>query len=158
MRDQAHQTLQRTILNFGQHPNLAGVVYVGLGCEQLDLSTAIREQLIPIKDLTRQGAVALPIPDRYDGPLKLSIQSGGGTESTASTIVEYLTRILPRANDVRRVTVPTSRLILGLNCGGSDSFSGISANPALGFTSDLLGLLGGTSVLGETPETYGAEI
>src|SRR5581483_1076484 len=90
-------------------------------------------------------------------PLVLSIQECGGIARTVEAGVKAIAELLPRANDVRRVKLPAKHLVLGTNCGGSDGNSGVTANPALGIASDLLVAQGGTSILGETPEIYGAE-
>jgi altronate hydrolase len=87
----------------------------------------------------------------------MTIQEEGGTAATVRAGTGALLEMLPAANEVSRTTVPASELVLGLNCGGSDAYSGITANPALGAAVDLLVRHGGTAVLGETPEIYGAE-
>jgi altronate hydrolase len=130
--------LRRTLSGYAAHPNFAGIVAVGLGCEvnQLD-------------DLDLTGC---PAPVR-----SLTIQEAGGTTAAARAGVEALAELLPEADAARRTTVPASELVLGLECGGSDAFSGMTANPALGAAADLLVSHGGTAVLAETPEIYGAE-
>jgi len=85
------------------------------------------------------------------------MQDLGGTTKTIEAAVRQIEELLPRVNDVRRVPIPASELVLGTNCGGSDGNSGVTANPALGVASDLLVACGGTTVLAETPEIYGAE-
>src|SRR5205807_5340550 len=87
----------------------------------------------------------------------LTIQECGGIGKTVDAGVRAIAELLPHVNDVQRVQLPASRLILGTNCGGSDGNSGVTANPALGVASDLLVAQGGTSIIGETPEIYGAE-
>src|SRR6185436_19230178 len=81
----------------------------------------------------------------------------GGIAKTIDAGVKAVTQMMPQANDVRRVKLPAKHLVLGTNCGGSDGNSGVTANPALGVASDLIVQQGGTSILGETPEIYGAE-
>ena len=130
--------LRRTLTGYAAHPNFAGIVAVGLGCEVNQLA-----------DLDLAGC---PNPVRT-----LSIQEAGGTTAAAQAGVEALASLLPEAESARRAPVPASALILGLNCGGSDAFSGMTANPALGAAVDLLVAQGGTAVLAETPEIYGAE-
>ena len=130
--------LRRTIKGYAEHPNFAGILAVGLGCEV--------NQLQDLKLTAGPNPVA-----------EMTIQASGGTSATIKKGLEELERLLPVANEARRVPVPVSRLILGLNCGGSDGYSGITANPALGAAVDLLVGYGGTAVLGETPEIYGAE-
>lgn len=133
--------LQRTMAGYAAHPNIGGLLLIGLGCEvnqidQLTLGLKLREDL-PVSRMT--------------------IQDQGGTRATVDHAVAEIRRILPEVNQVERTEVPVSELTLGLNCGGSDGWSGVTANPALGYASDLLVSLGGTSVLAETPEIYGAE-
>jgi arabinonate dehydratase len=130
--------LRRTLSGYAAHPNFAGIVAVGLGCEVNQLG-----------DLDLTGC---PAPVR-----SLTIQEAGGTTAAAQAGVDALAALLPGAEAARRTPVPASQLVLGLECGGSDSFSGMTANPALGAAADLLVSHGGTAVLAETPEIYGAE-
>ena len=130
--------LRRTIKGYAEHPNFAAVLAVGLGCEV--------NQLQDLKLATGPNPVA-----------EMTIQESGGTTATIRRGLDELRTLLPAADAARRRPVPASRLILGLNCGGSDGYSGITANPALGAAVDLLVGYGGTAVLGETPEIYGAE-
>src|SRR6185295_20321339 len=90
-------------------------------------------------------------------PIVLSMQDMGGTSKTIEAAVQKINELLPRANEVRRVPIPASELVLGTNCGGSDGNSGVTANPALGVASDMIVAQGGTTIIGETPEIYGAE-
>src|SRR5205085_9430345 len=90
-------------------------------------------------------------------PLVLSIQECGGIARTVEAGVRAVAELLPRVNDIRRTTLTADKLMLGTNCGGSDGNSGVTANPAVGVASDLLVAQGGTSIIGETPEIYGAE-
>lgn len=143
---EAHQMLARTLAGFAKHPNVGAYLIVGLGCETGTIGYLVeREQLVQIN---------APRPVR---PPAISMQDLGGTAATIEEGVRQLAALLPRANDVRRETVPASEIVLGLNCGGSDGNSGITANPALGVASDLLVAAGGTAILAETPEIYGAE-
>jgi altronate hydrolase len=153
-----HNQLDRTLAGFAKHPNVAGYLLVGLGCET--------GQAIHLID--NQGLIQLPLtlPSPQAGgetrvrgrkPLVLTIQECGGIAKTVDAGVRAIADMLPHANDVRRVPLPASRLILGTNCGGSDGNSGVTANPALGVASDLLVAQGGTTIIGETPEIYGAE-
>jgi altronate hydrolase len=87
----------------------------------------------------------------------MDVQAMGGTRRTVEAAVGFVRDVLAEANDVRRETVPASELVVGLQCGGSDGYSGVTANPALGVASDLVVKNGGTVILSETPETYGAE-
>jgi altronate hydrolase len=133
--------LRRTMIGFARHPNFAGVLFAGLGCEQ--------NQIEPLVEMIGQ---------HEPGMLQQAImQVDGGTAATIRKGIEQVEEMLPRANQTKREEVPVSHLILGLNCGGSDGFSGITVNPALGGASDLLVAHGATTVLSETPEIYGAE-
>jgi altronate hydrolase len=140
-----HNQLDRTLAGFAKHPNVAAYILVGLGCET--------GQAIHL--IENQGLVQLN--GARKGPTVLTIQECGGIGKTVEAGVRAVAELLPRVNDVRRTRLPASRLILGTNCGGSDGNSGVTANPALGVASDLLVTQGGTSILGETPEIYGAE-
>jgi altronate hydrolase len=135
------QILRRTLGGYAQHPNFAGVLIVGLGCEANQISALL-------------GAQSLT-----EGPLlrTFSIQDTGGTTKTIARGIAMIDEMLPHANDVTRETVPASHITVGLQCGGSDGYSGITANPALGAAVDLLVRHGGTAILSETPEIYGAE-
>ena len=135
------EVLRRTLTGFARHPNFAGVVLVGLGCEDNQLDA-----------LTQAWSQPASTPIRV-----MTIQDEGGTTATVDKGIACLSEMLPEANAATRRPVPVSELVLGLQCGGSDSFSGITANPALGVAGDLLVAQGGTAVLGETPEIYGAE-
>jgi len=128
--------LQRTIGGVLDHPNVSGAIILGLGCEV----NQIEHYLGP--------------GDRLVG---LTLQSSGGTRGAVEAARREIARFIERAATERRVQTPASKIVLGLNCGGSDSFSGITANPALGHCSDLLAGLAGTPVLAETPEIVGAE-
>jgi altronate hydrolase len=133
--------LQRTLAGWARHPNLAGLVLIGHGCE-----------INQINDL--QGIIGLdPGPQFY----AMNIQESGGTKKTIQRGVEAVKAMLPVANQLERVPVPASHLVIGLECGGSDALSGITANPALGVASDLVVRQGGTVILSETTEIYGAE-
>ena len=142
-----HKQLDRTLAGFARHPNVAAYILVGLGCEIVQASHLIDNEHLALIQLNGQAKA----------PLALSIQDCGGIGKTVEAGVKAVAEMLPRVNDVRRVPLPAKHLILGTNCGGSDGNSGVTANPALGVASDLLVQQGGTSVLGETPEIYGAE-
>jgi altronate hydrolase len=141
-----HQQLARTLMGFARHANVGAFLIIGLGCE-----TATTGYLVNNGGLVQIGEAP---PKR---PPVLSMQDLGGTAKTVEAAVAKIVEMLPEVNDVRRVPIPASELILGTNCGGSDGNSGITANPALGYCSDLLVAAGGTSVLAETSEIYGAE-
>ncbi|WP_349294812.1 altronate dehydratase family protein (plasmid) [Thioclava sp. 'Guangxiensis'] len=132
-------TLVRTLKGYRDHPNFGGVLIVGLGCEVNQLT------LYKPSDWTRERIKTF------------NIQDVGGSRSAVRRAVELLEPIAAAANMDRRSTQPVSKLTLGMQCGGSDGFSGITANPALGVASDLLVAAGGTSILSETPEIFGAE-
>jgi altronate hydrolase len=135
------QILRRTLGGYAKHANFAGVLIVGLGCEANQISALLGSENLE------------------EGPLlcTFSIQDTGGTAKTIAHGVSMIEAMLPHANDVVREPVPASHLTVGLQCGGSDGYSGITANPALGAAVDLLVRHGGTAILSETPEIYGAE-
>ena len=135
------QILRRTLGGYAKHANFAGVLIVGLGCEANQISALLGAQNL-----------------REDALLRtFSIQDTGGTAKTISRGLAMIEEMLPHANAVAREQVPASHLVVGLQCGGSDGYSGITANPALGAAVDLLVRHGGTAILSETPEIYGAE-
>lgn len=137
--DEPLALLRRTLGGYARHANFAAVIVMGLGCEANQIGGLIAEQ-------------------KLAGRLReLEIQSIGGTRKTVEAGVAFVREALADANRVKRETVPASELIVALQCGGSDGYSGVSANPALGAASDLLVRHGGTVILSETPETYGAE-
>jgi altronate hydrolase len=135
--------LRRTLAGFARNPNVAGYLFVGLGCETNQFEALFESQR------ERLGDPRLP---PYIG-----IQDSGGVGPAIEEGLRALAPLMARANELRRESVPVSELKLALQCGGSDSFSGITANPALGDAVDLLVAQGGTAVLSETPEIYGAE-
>ncbi|MBV8704868.1 MAG: altronate dehydratase, partial [Acetobacteraceae bacterium] len=131
--------LRRTLAGYARHPNFSHVVALGLGCEVNQLGGLIAEQ-------------------RLAGRLKsMDIQALGGSRRTVEAGVAFVREVLAEANAITREPVPASELCVALQCGGSDGYSGVSANPALGAASDLVVRNGGTVILSETPETYGAE-
>jgi arabinonate dehydratase len=133
--------LRRTLGGYARHANFAGVLMVGLGCEANQISALLGAQ------------------ELQEGPLlrTYSIQDTGGTAKSIARGVAMIDEMLPHANEVTRQPVPASHITVGLQCGGSDGYSGITANPALGAAVDLLVRHGGTAILSETPEIYGAE-
>ena len=133
--------LRRTLAGYARHPNFAGVLVVGLGCESNQISSLF-------------GAENL-----QEGPLlrTFTIQDTGGTTKTIAKGIALIREMLPHADAVTRQPVPASKIVIGLQCGGSDGYSGITANPALGAAVDTLVRHGGTAILSETPEIYGAE-
>jgi len=133
--------LRRTIAGYARHPNFGAVLMVGLGCEANQIASLLR-------------AEGLHADERLQ---TLVIQEAGGTRRSVQAGIEQVRAVLPVVNAVRRERVPASHLTLALQCGGSDSFSGLTANPALGHAVDLLVRDGGTAILTETTEIFGAE-
>ncbi|MCB4824630.1 UxaA family hydrolase [Roseicella aerolata] len=131
--------LRRTLGGFARHANFSHVIAIGLGCEVNQIGGLLDEQ-------------------RLSGRLRnMDIQEMGGTRKTVEAGIAFVREVLEEANKVTRQTVPASELCVALQCGGSDGYSGITANPALGAASDLVVRHGGTVILSESPETYGAE-
>ena len=150
----AHQMLNRVLGGIAKHPNIGGYLLVGLGCEQGSIGYLMEDQRLVQIGGPNGGINGGAGNGR---PVVLSMQDEGGTQKTLEKGVRHLAEMLPRVNDVRRESIPASEIILGTNCGGSDGNSGVTANPALGFASDLIVACGGTSILAETDEIYGAE-
>ncbi len=128
--------LRRTLDGVMNHPNVAAAIIVGLGCEVNQISYYLQESGL------RRG---------------LTLQESGGTRNVVADGARAVRELMDRVGRLERLPTSVSKIILGTNCGGSDGFSGITANPALGYCSDLLVKRGGASVLAETPEIYGAE-
>lgn len=131
---------QRTLAGVVDHPNVAGYVILSLGCEVNQPTDMI--EATTMKD---------------DDPLVITIQQDGGFARTVELGIEAVKRLLPKANEAVREEVSVEHLMVALQCGGSDSWSGVTANPGLGRAADMLVQQGGTVVLGETTEVYGAE-
>ncbi len=138
---EAVDILRRTTAGYIRHANFHSVLLVGLGCEANQINN-----LLAAQGMKRSSHLHA-----------FTIQDTGGTRKAVDEGVARIKELLPEANNVTRETVPASHLVLGLQCGGSDGYSGISANPALGAAVDLLVRHGGTAILSETPEIYGAE-
>ena len=136
-----YDNLQRVIWGYAQHPNVVGVLLVGLGCEVNQISELIEQSQLKRGPLLRT----------------MNIQSVGGHKKTVAAGIARIKEMLPQLGNIQRESCEASTLMLALQCGGSDAWSGITANPALGYASDLLVKNGGTAVLAETPEVYGAE-
>jgi altronate hydrolase len=140
-RGDGFAALQRTLWGYARHPNFAGVLMIGLGCEvnQIDF-------LLDAYQIKR-------------GPhfRTMTMQGTGGTRKTIERAQDMIREMLPEANEARRQRISASEISLALQCGGSDAYSGITANPALGAACDILVRHGGTGILAETPEIYGAE-
>jgi altronate hydrolase len=132
--------LQRTLAGVLDHPNVAAAIILGLGCE--------------VNQIEHYLGPGAPRGERLVG---MTLQSSGGTRATVEAACKQIDRMVEQAAAQKRVELPASKIVLGLECGGSDSFSGITANPALGHCSDLLARLGGTPILSETTEIFGAE-
>ncbi len=139
--DEGFRMLQRTVWGHARHPNFAAVLMLGLGCESNQIPLMVK-------------AAGQPPGETFH---YTTIQKQGGTRKTIEQAIAWFTKALPRANAKRRQAVPVSELTVALQCGGSDGYSGISANPALGLAVDTLVRHGGSGVLAETPEIYGAE-
>ena len=137
--DDVEQT-RATLIGYATNPNVAGVLVVSLGCETIE-----------------GDRVAQMIADTGQDVEFLGIQEEGGIKATVTKGIEKANALLERASKFKREPVPLSELILAVQCGGSDAFSGITANPALGITSDMLIAAGGTIMLAEVPECLGAE-
>jgi altronate hydrolase len=133
--------LRRTLGGYARHPNFAAILVVGLGCETNQIAGLMEQE----------GLAAGTALHTFN------IQETGGTAKTVAHGVELITWLLEEANKVRREPVSASHITVGLQCGGSDGYSGISANPALGAAVDRLVRHGGTAILSETPEIYGGE-
>jgi len=131
--------LRRTLGGYARHVNFSHVIVLGLGCEVNQIGGLMEEQ-------------------KLAGRLRaMDIQEVGGTRKTVEAGIAFVREALADSNKVKRESVPVSELTVALQCGGSDGYSGVSANPALGAASDLIVRHGGTVILSETPETYGAE-
>jgi altronate hydrolase len=139
------QVLRRTLGGYARHPNFASVMVVGLGCETNQISGLVEQEKLGAGN---PGSAALHA---------FNIQEAGGTKKSVKHGIELVEWLLEEANRTRRRPVPASHITVGLQCGGSDGYSGISANPALGAAVDRLVRHGGTAILSETPEIYGGE-
>jgi galactarate dehydratase len=133
--------LTRVIAGYATHPNVGGALMIGLGCETNQIPHILRDYKLEEGERLRT----------------MTIQDVGGTKKTIATAIDAIGEMLERVNADRRTTVDASHLTVALECGGSDAYSGMSANPALGHAADLLVRHGGTAVLAETPEIYGGE-
>lgn len=160
--------LLRTLRGYAAHPNISAVLVLGLGCEMvLTSQLTTRDGGGAFLGMPSVGAPAAPDAAERMGVLadipadtlvqSLTIQETGGVRATVRAGVEAVRAMLPVVNQRTREDVDVSELVLALNCGGSDGYSGITANPALGWASDRLVAYGGTSALAETPEVFGAE-
>jgi len=139
--EEGYRLLTRVIAGYVSHPNVGGAILIGLGCETNQIPALMAEH----------GLV--------EGPTlrAMTVQDTGGTRTTINAAIAAIREMLPIVSAAQRTPQPLSGLVVGLECGGSDGYSGISANPALGHAADLIIRHGGTAVLSETPEIYGAE-
>lgn len=147
-----HQMLGRVLAGYAQHPNVGGCLIIGLGCEQ---TTAGYLQ-------QHHGVVSLYAPSgerltRDNSTPMLTMQTEGGTRATINKAEKLVEELLDRANTFTRADADASHLVLAVECGGSDGYSGLTANPAVGVVSDRIVACGGASVISETTELYGAE-
>jgi altronate hydrolase len=135
------QVLQRTLAGYATHANFAAILVVGLGCESNQINAWLATSSL------REGETLQVF----------TIQDTGGTRKTVEKGISIVKAMLPQANKAQREPCSAEHITIGLQCGGSDGYSGISANPALGAAVDMLVAHGGTAILSETPEIYGAE-
>jgi altronate hydrolase len=140
-KGEGFEALKRTQWGYAGNPNMGGVIMVGLGCEVFQIGRMKEEYGIVENELFQS----------------MTIQATGGTRKTIAAGIERVKAMLPILNSARRETRPASELLVALQCGGSDGYSGITANPALGAAVDILVKHGGSAILSETPEIYGAE-
>jgi altronate dehydratase len=136
------QLLRQTLDGLADHPNVAAAVMVGLGCEVNQVSYYLRDDVSSNGSAPRRG---------------FTLQESGGTRNAIDDSIKAVRELIAQVGKSERVECPASKLVVGLECGGSDAFSGITANPAVGYFSDLLVKQGGTACLSETTEIYGAE-
>ena len=141
MTGEPMQLLRRTMAGYAKHPNLAAALIIGLGCERNQLKGLLEQE--GLQSNSRLHTFIM--------------QETGGTRKTIEAGITAVQELLADANRFKRTTVSSSHLMVGLQCGGSDGFSSITANPALGAAVDILTLHGGTGILSETPEIYGVE-
>src|SRR5579863_682090 len=134
------EQLRRTLAGVLAHPNVSAAIILGLGCE--------------VNQIDHYLGPNAPRSSRLVG---MTLQSSGGTRGALEAARREIHQLMDQASGEKRTEVPASKIVLGLNCGGSDSFSGITANPALGISSDMLARIGATAVLAETTEIFGAE-
>lgn len=140
-KGEGYDLLVRTLWGTAANPNFGAILLVGLGCEVLQIGRLTAEHGLDDRNKFRA----------------FTIQDAGGTRKAVEQGIEQLTELLAIANAVERTPTPASELVIGLQCGGSDAWSGVTSNPALGNAADRLTALGGTVILSETPEIYGAE-
>ncbi len=147
LEGESYEYLQRTLRNAARNPNIAAFVVVGLGCEV--------NQIEPCFEVTAERMAGLNPAGANDA--YLVIQEMGGVEGTIRAGIEAIERLLPQVNRVQRVEIPVEKLVVGLECGGSDAWSGVTANPLVGLAADRVVEQGGAALLSETVEIFGAE-
>ncbi len=155
-----YQLLQRTLAGIAVHPNIGGYLLVGLGCETNQLADLISNFQLTWRDaptVRRTGASSATGPVVTAPPPSMYIQDHGGIRKTVEAAVRQIEAMLPEVNSYVREPLPVSGLTVALQCGGSDGWSGVTCNPALGLACDEIVRQGGSVVLAETPEVYGAE-
>ncbi len=138
------QVMLRTLANYAEHPNVGGVIFIGLGCEKTNLT--VMERFMSKHERLLKKPTA-----------RIGIQDVGGTQAAVQRGLDVVRSMLPIVNQATRSEASVSELIMGVKCGGSDGFSGLSANPSLGYAADLLISHGGTVLITEVPEFCGAE-
>lgn len=152
-RGESHKMLNRVLAGIATHPNIGAYLLIGLGCEQNTMGVLAGDhglvQLKTPESVTRKQ-------DSRSAPM-FTMQDQGGTKATIEAACRAIEELLPLANDVQREPIPASELVLATECGGSDGYSGITANPAVGIAADRIVACGGTSILAETTEASGAE-
>ena len=149
------QMLGRVLSGYAANPNVAATLMIGLGCEQTTADYLFDQHELPLVQLTPAMATTANISDM--GAAMLTMQAEGGTRATIDHGEKLLEQLLARANECVRVPVAASHLKVALECGGSDGYSGVSANPVVGVVADHVVDRGGAAVLSETTEIYGAE-
>lgn len=145
MGGEDYTILQRTIAGMAQHSNVGGYLMVGLGCETNQIKDLVDNYHL------RAGNTSTSVPP------SLTIQGEGGIRKTVQAGIEMVEQLLPIVNQTPRTPQPISEWVVALKCGGSDSWSGVTANPVVGMIADEIVRQGGTAALAETPEIYGAE-
>ncbi len=152
--------LQRTLAGIAAHPNVGGYILVGLGCEVNQISELVDNYHLAMKEaptLHRTNSQRQYANGRSLQPPSLTIQDTGGIRKTIEAGVAAVNELLPAVNAVHREPVAVSELVVALQCGGSDGWSGVTANPVLGWPAMRSCGTAAASVLAETPEMYGAE-
>ncbi|MEP1934415.1 MAG: altronate dehydratase family protein [Roseibium sp.] len=140
-KGEGYEILFRTLAGYAKNPNFGAILMIGLGCEVMQIPALVGDQAMRASNRFRY----------------MTIQESGGTRKTIDKAVGILKELASEANQCKRARAPASAISIGMQCGGSDGYSGITANPAMGIASDLLVRHGGTTILSETSEIFGAE-